>query len=122
MSSENNIDASGNTIDASGNTIDASGNIIDVSGNIIGNINDNNIVISGTTSFFSVFNEFRKLSVNYGLDYDKRKNTYIKKINIGIKNWTGRSLRTSQTGGARAKRAPPILSVFLESPWVFACL
>ena len=35
--------------------------------------------------FFSVFNEFRKLSVNYGLDYDE-KNTYIKKLNIGVKN------------------------------------
>ena len=56
MSSENNIDASGNIIDASGNTIDASGNIIDVSGNIIGNINDDNIVISGATSFFSLMN------------------------------------------------------------------
>ena len=52
MSSENNIDASGNIIDASGNTIDASGNIIDVSGNIIGNINDDNIVISWSNFIF----------------------------------------------------------------------
>ena len=77
-----------NIIDASGNIIDASGNILDGSGNIIFNINNNsnNTIIEGATSFFSVFNEIKTLSVNYYLDYEQRNKKYLKRLDFEVNN------------------------------------
>ena len=73
---------------SSGNILDSSGNLLDAAGNIILNVNDNsnNTIIEGATSFFSIFNNIKKLSVNYYLDYEPRDNKYLKRLDFEVNN------------------------------------